>query len=539
MAYYKVLLVDDEPEIREGLQEVVDFATLGFEVVGEAGNGREALQLAETLEPDLIITDIRMPLMDGLTMAAEVRRILPTTQFVILSGYDDFEFARRAIELTALRYLLKPITSHEFIEVMLDVRARMDEEFKRRRDITRLKAHFEHSLPLLRERLLAALLRGEIEEAEAHKAAARYGMDLQSPGYLLAMIHITRRAERAATSAINDPELLSFAVGNIVSEVLTHKVPHYLLRHDGELAILIFLDGDSPASAAPAMAALEEARTNIQYYLKYPVYIGTSAPCASLSALPGSVRQAQSALNHAGLMEQSQVLSITDIVPGSANAATADEFALRSLSNSLKGGDAAKAKAIVRDVLQACQNRAATAQEYRACLLELMLVFIRVARDMDLPSPEDVQQDVIDELLRCPPFSQALQILSALCERFAGSVASSRASSARLLAEQAVEYMRAQYTQEDLSIEKVAQHLHISPSYFSALFKREMHKTVLQYITELRMDKAMTLLASSDLRTSEIATAVGISDPGYFSYAFKRHFGMSPSQVRKRTEGSS
>lgn len=534
MNIYKVLLVDDEPEIRDGLQEVVDFTALGFTVVGEAGNGREALQLAESLQPDLIITDIRMPLMDGLTMAAEVKKLMPTVQFVILSGYDEFEYARQAIEIMALRYLLKPITSQEFIAIMQDVHARMDEAFERRSDITRLQAHFDHSLPILRERLLASLLLGELEEAQALAMAQRYGMALQAERYLLGIIRTAHGEGAAQVPAMNDPELLTFAVGNIAGEIMSQYMQHYLLRYDGDLVLLMLLEDAAEERVHACLSALEEVRMNVQYYLKAPVYIGVSAPCDTLCALPGCIRQAHTALNHAGLVEQSQVICITDVAPGSRNAVLVDEYTLRQLSNSLKGGDAEKAEAIIHTVLEGCQQRAVSIQEYRACLLELLLVFVRVARDMDLPSPEDVQQDVLDQILKCPPLSQAIQILSALCENFAQAVTSNRASSARLLAEQAVEHMQAHYMEEDLSIEKVAGRLHISVSYLSALFKKEMHKTVLQYITELRMDKAMTLLASGTLRTSEIAVAVGISDPGYFSYAFKRHFGVSPSRVRKK-----
>jgi two-component system response regulator YesN len=108
---YRLLLVDDESDIREGLQEVVDFSSHGFEVVGEAANGLEAAQACERLQPDLVVTDIRMPLMDGLTMCRQVQKKLPTTRFIILSGYDDFEYAQQAIRMNCLGYLLKPISS--------------------------------------------------------------------------------------------------------------------------------------------------------------------------------------------------------------------------------------------------------------------------------------------------------------------------------------------------------------------------------------------------------------------------------------------
>ena len=177
---YRLLLVDDESEIREGLQEVVDFASYGFEVVGEAANGLEALQACERLAPDLVVTDIRMPLMDGLTMCQRVQKALPTTRFMILSGYDDFEYARQAIRMNCLGYLLKPISSTEFREMLAQARVKLDEEFAQRRDLNRLREHFRTSLPYLREMLLSSLLSGAVSAQEALQAAGRYGLPLEA-----------------------------------------------------------------------------------------------------------------------------------------------------------------------------------------------------------------------------------------------------------------------------------------------------------------------------------------------------------------------
>lgn len=535
---YKLMLVDDEPEIREGLQEVVDLRALGFEVVGEAANGVEGVRLAETLRPDLIITDIRMPLMDGLAMAAEIKKLLPTTHFIMLSGYDEFEYARQAIELMALRYLLKPISSAEFIQILKQVKRRMDEDFEKRRDLSMLRQHFETSLPQLREMLLRSLLSGNIDAEEALEVAARYRMDISSPAYTVAFVrlptgHINGRVR------IDDQELLSFAIKNIVGEVLAERLPHYLFHYDGMLAVLILLPGTDRQAFARTMDALDVLRQNTEHYLNWKTQIGVGALCASLTALPGCARQALSALNFTNTLEDSQVLSITDVLPASNTALSMDEYTLRVLGNSLKLGDAAQAEASVCSLLEICRQRELSPSEYRAYLLEILMVFIRTSRDVSLQIPDTVQQDVIDQLMLCPPLPKAAPLLQALCGHVARLITENRASSTRQLARQAVAYLQQNYMRADLTIEKVCNHLHISTSYFSALMKKEVHKTFLQYITELRMDRAMTLLVSSELKTAEIARQVGIGDPSYFSYAFKKHFGVSPSQARRSAEGAS
>ncbi len=532
---YTLLLVDDEPEIREGLQEVIDLPALGFSVVGEAGNGVEGLRLAEALRPDLIITDIRMPLLSGLSMAAQVKKVSPTTQFIILSGYDEFEYARQAIEITALRYLLKPISSVELVAVLEDVKRRLDEDFARRRDLTRLRAHFTSSLPLLRELLLSSLLAGKMDAERALPMAARYGMDLKSPAYAVAMVRMPL-PDTASPAEIDDPELLFFAVSNILSEVLASCPSHHLFHMDDMLAALLLLPaGDHPALSGAA-EALDAARQNVERCLGQPLQIGLSAPCEALSALPACTRQALSAVHHLGAQREGQVLCITDIAPSRGQAFIPDEYMLRVLNNNLKLGDAQQAASAVSSLLDAGSR--ATLSDWRAYLLEILMVFIRAARDLDLSAQEDALVAAQEQLMRCPPPAQAETVFTALCGRFAASVTESRASSSHLLAAEAAAYMQRHYMDEDLTMDKLCGHLHISSSYFGSLFKKETRKTFTQYLTEVRMDKAMTLLASTDLRTAEIAVRVGISDPSYFSYAFRRHFGVSPSAARGRRETS-
>ncbi len=531
---YKLLLVDDESEIREGLREVLDFAALGFEVVGEAGTGIEALRLAEALRPDLVITDIRMPLMDGLTMARQMSRELTTVRFIILSGYDEFEYARQAIEIPSMGYLLKPISADEFIHVLTEARVKLDEEFEKQRDLNRLQAHFHNSLPLLRQMVLSSLLSGEMDIDGALSAAQRYGMQLESPAYALALFRQPHPA-KDAKPAIDDPELRSFAVSNIAAEILTNKLRHELFHYSGMLAALLFLS-DEKDGFAHVVETLEEARQRIAYYVDCPILIGVSAPCSQLSGLPNGARQALSALNQSTLMGASQVLCITDMEPGSQGASAVDDHALHRLAAGLKLGEERQAQESVRILLSACEQKQIGLQAYRAYLLEILMVFIRTARDLALYSAalEERQAELMERFMLCPPLDEAGAMLSALCGEFTSAVRENRATTSLLLSERAVAYLREHYMDDALTIEKLCKHLHVSASYFSALFKKETHKTFVQYLTEIRMERATQLLASSDLTTAQIAAAVGIGDPSYFSYTFRKHFGIPPSQVRGR-----
>ncbi len=532
---YTLLLIDDEPEIRVGLREVISFEEYGFEVVGEAANGLEGIQKAEELRPDLIITDIRMPLMDGLTMCAEIRKVLPATQFMILSGYDDFEYARQAIELRTMAYLLKPISAEEFKQMLKDMRKKLDEEFARRKDLVQLKRHYHNSLPLLREMLLNSILSGGIAAQKALDNAKGYEMPLESPFYSLALMRMDHTAQDILQQ-MEESELLSFAVVNILKEVLNKGCTVYVFHYDGMLAALFLLQKNGTAIQEETIAALDEARRNVQHYLETSLLIGLSAAVPSLAQLPTAAQQAVSALQQSCMYDKNEVLCITDIEPGSTQAIAPDDSLMRALMSALKTNDAASIQENLKQLISVCEHRKLTLKAYRAYLMEIMVALFHIIRDMDVDERD--YESVLREVMRCPVPQQALTLLTDIYLKVSDDIASRRTDTGTRIAADAQAFLRENYGMENLNMEMLCAQVHISSSYFSMVFKKETGKTFHQYLTDLRMDKAMTLLAQGDVRTSEVARSVGIPDPSYFSYVFKKHHGISPSQVRRLQGGT-
>jgi two-component system response regulator YesN len=530
---YKLMLVDDESEIREGLREIIRFEELGFTVVGEAQNGIEALQLAENLSPDVILTDIRMPMMDGLTMCREIKKRLPTARFIILSGYDDFEYAQQAIELSSMRYLLKPISSVEFTKILQNVRATLDEEFRQRRDLSALRQNFEASLPLLREMLLSSLVSGGMSVESAVQSAHRYEIELDAPRYALALM----RVAGGGRGAIEDPELLRMAVGNIARDVLSREHRAHLFHYNDALAILFLLPDDSDEAFAGALAALERAQRDVEHYLSAKALVGVGARCEKLSQLGLCARQALAALEQSSILSSDQVLCATELEDRGGGEAVADPQTLRALTNAVKTCDKKETGRIVERLVDDLAAARPTPRVYRAYMMDVCVTIMHMARD--LAAGEDEPGDfekTLEALMRCPPPNRAKAFLNSYCAAIVSEIGESRVTSSQRLVNQAVEILMSDFSRADMTIEVVCQRLHISTSYFSVLFKRETKKTFHQYLTDLRMDRAMTLLAVEMARTAEAAEAVGIPDPSYFSYAFKKHFGVSPSQARKRKE---
>ena len=173
MEEYRVLLADDEEEIRTGISRKIDWAALGFSLVGEAGNGEEALELAEQLRPDVVLTDIKMPFLDGLELCRRLRQSLPAAKLVVFSGFDDFEYARQAVSMGVSEYILKPINAPELMEVLNKLREQLDRQRLERRDMETLRRRYEESLPILRELFYTRLLSGQLPADQVRDRAAR------------------------------------------------------------------------------------------------------------------------------------------------------------------------------------------------------------------------------------------------------------------------------------------------------------------------------------------------------------------------------
>ncbi len=305
----------------------------------------------------------------------------------------------------------------------------------------------------------------------------------------------------------------------------------HVFHYHGELAALILLESKEESAFPACVDWLEEVRQAVSHYLEICAMVGVSAPVMRLDHLHSCAVQALSALDQCAILDDGALLCSTDLEPGSQQRLVIGDLCQRRLGKALKLGDMGDVRCILEGLLSECREAKPTPAVYRAYLLEICMMLLRTARDV---SVEIDLSGYLDQLMNCPPPEQAFKLLMEMSQRFSAQVTEDRASSSRSLARQAVEYMAANYRDPELTMEKLCGQLHISPSYFSVLFKRETKKTFVQYLTELRMDKAMSLLTGTEMKTVQIAQEVGIPDPSYFSYSFKKSFGISPSQARKR-----
>ena len=235
MFKYKVLLVDDEEEVTNMIEERIDWAGLGFEVAGKAQNGVKALELSEKVQPDVVITDIKMPYMNGLELARYMKQENPGVRILILTGFDEFEYAKEAVHLEIDEYILKPVNADELSECLSRLKSVLDKERDEKLNVIKLEQYYADSLPALRVNFFCSLIEGRILEGEVSKFLSDYKISLPGPYYCCAVMHTSQNHVPDGMS----PLLLSMSVQREVQERLSARWDCRYFTYLGNI-VLIF-----------------------------------------------------------------------------------------------------------------------------------------------------------------------------------------------------------------------------------------------------------------------------------------------------------
>ena len=525
MDLYRALLVDDEEDIRVGISRKMDWEGLGFTLVGEAENGQDALELAETLQPDVVLTDIKMPFMDGLELCRLLSARLPACKFIVFSGFDEFEYAKQAIRMNVSEYILKPINAAELSAVLQKLRDQLDRERAERQDVETLRSRYEESLPVLRELFYTNLLDGRIPADQVPERAARLEIDLSGEGWVAALVHLHGVAGRGELLALSVKQLLD---ENLAVEGCCSKA----FLYNDAVAVAASFHGDF--SVYDFIGAVDRVCALAESYLGLTLTVGVGAPCAGPGGLSQSAAGARSALDYRQLVGSGRAIYIGDLEPDAGGRLSFEERDERALTTAVKLGDEAAVRTACEGLADRLRASGLTMAKCSLFFLELLTFLLKLTRSADL-EPEEVFGPGFNGAVQVTDF-ESPEALAAWCAqrclRIRELIRLRRTDSAGRTVEKAKDFIHAHYGDSELSVEMLCEHLHLSPAYFSTLFKREVGMSFTAYVTVVRMEAAGEALRTTEEKTYLIARRCGYEDPNYFSYVFKRHFGMSPTKFR-------
>ncbi len=540
-ALYSIVVVDDEAVIRDGIRRHIDWEAHGYRFIAACEDGPTAMEVVAGDPPDVLLTDISMPFLNGLELADVVRREYPRTKIVLLTGYDRIEYAQEAVQLRVSSFLLKPITPQELKDVLAELKEELDREYREMRDRDRLARQLRESLPLLRERFLNRLIQGGVRSDQI--AEGFQLCDLRLPDRWIVVVALDSDIDPGdgAADALTRNEIDQLVVRNTLGSLSGDVEP---LASFGDIAgrVVFLIDGGTVGAAAQrARECAEQLRACLKPVLGTTVSVGVGTPVDGPGGLSIGYKRAVSALSYRFVAGPDRVTEYAEFSGETAVDDRRSELealtpAILSFSPVGAGfGDSRHQIAEVIDQLRAAGGDIGRSQ---SVLFRVLSRFLDWIDELGIEDSAVFDSESPFDILRSfKTLDQVEQWFNAVLEQLEAELQHKREHRAARKAGEAREFIRSNYTNPDLSLEDVCRAIGAGTSYFSQFFKTHTGKTFVEYLTAVRVEEAQKLLVSSSLLTYEIAAQVGFRDANYFSIIFKRVTGKTPTEFRKLNSG--
>lgn len=522
----KVFLVEDESVVRQALRDNIPWQQYGYRFVGEAGDGEMALPMIRKTVPDVLITDIKMPFMDGLALSHIVRAEFPDMKIVIISGYDDFEYARQAISEGVDEYLLKPITRSSLQKALADLREKIEAEREQKNYLKKFESEMQEYEQYALRSFFEKVFEGKLSAQELYEEAGRQGLEINASGYNLILLGVQDDLcrEDILRYFLRFPECIVFRWNmNTYGVLLMGEQKLLRGRTDTHM--------DYIERACRATADREW-------------YVAAGEPVERFSQLSACYRQVNHRYACRYLAPEQHVLT----------GELAEKYGTAGGGESFGGMDANKVDPeIIRGFL--ANGQRTEIDEFVGSYMDSLggVVASRLFRDYLLLNIQFTAQAYIESIgckqkefleavgaeriqeMVTDPGTMETYIRTMLAEALRLRDEKQQSQGKKVL-QTALDYIDRNYTRPGLSLNEVAQAIGVSPNYFSGMFSQEMEMTFVEYVTNRRMEQAKRFLKDGVLPASQIAAAVGYRDAHYFSFVFKKTVGVSPREWRAKNQ---
>ncbi len=539
MGLYRIMLVDDEEEVRTSMIKTMKWEEAGFVVVGDAENGKDALEKIEIYEPDVILTDIKMPYMDGLELARQLKENYPSTRIVVFSGFDDFEYAKQAIKCNVTEYILKPVNGEELTAILIKIRDSLNKEMEEKRSLETLRESYKKNLPLLKEHFFLDLVHGKVDaDTIALKLQEFKLQNLIGSSVVVACTEISLKQEKRNISSQYKEELyLTLSVERCLEEKLSGIYEYVLFHSGGRIHMIIALK--EAQSLSHLMVLLNHACKECKRIHDIDITVGLGEAYPEIEQAKRSYKEAKAALGYQKIMGKGSTIYIKDMEP--LNHRKPMEFLEENeLIAAIKFGNKEDILECIHQIFDKMEELKLHTIEHQLNILSFIHMIVKLLNDTGIDTLKifDNTVDLNDLIISLQDSNDFKRWLLQVCNKISDHIGTDRENVTQSIINSAKLLIEKFYSDPLLSVEVLCQHLHITPTYFSTIFKKETGQSYVSYLTRLRMEKAKEFIELSDEKTYVIARKVGYEDPNYFSYVFKKQFGVSPSRYRGKRENT-
>lgn len=538
----KVFLVEDEVIVREGIRDNIDWNSAGLDFCGEASDGELALPMIRQEKPDILITDIKMPFVDGLALSRMVKAEMPWVKIIILSGYDEFQYAKEAIGIGVTEYILKPVSGAKLLETVKNVQAQIEREQEQQTFSTQFHKEMSEFENFQKKQLFIDLISKKLSVPELLDRARRLDIELSAQTYnvILFTCYIDQENPEQYSERIIE-------LNERIEDVFSNR--HHMLLFRRELSGWAVLSKGSLHEPADAVTrrCINELVSVIEEWPEISYFIGAGTPVNRLSDISKSFSTASRAFSHRYTMEKNQAVFYDDLP--TRNFSQDDHLSIKGIDAAklhndnvdhfLRSGLKETIADFVESTTQSYGSEMMASETFRQYLA--IQVFLNAAIFLtDLGIDKENLIEMCGDLNRVSSVISDLEDTRLYVMDVLNAALTLRDSFSsqhyRDLMTNAQNYIKKNYSSEDFSLNEVARAVNVSPTYFSVIFSQEMGLTFTEYLTNVRMEKAQELLRCTSMKSSEIGYAIGYKNAHYFSFIFKKLTGMTPREYRSSAE---
>ncbi|MBO5007903.1 MAG: AraC family transcriptional regulator [Clostridia bacterium] len=535
---YDLMIIDDELSTIHGLKKHVDWESYGIKIIATASSGNEALEKIYKYKPQIVISDIKMPELTGLELAKIIKKDMPETKFLFISGYDDMEFINSAFSVNASNYILKPINLTALTECIEQIIKSLKSEEEEKAHALKMEMQMFHSLPLLHDRFFKRLVCGNMSDRDINKQLELLNLDFNSQeSYFVVICNIDDYKKTFSTQSERDKNNNIFSILNISKELLTEACKVHVMTNSPN-EIMFIIQADKYDTFYPI---LQNIQTKILEILSISLTIGIGEKVTGIENLPKSYMGAMNAISKKIIHGKKQIITAENFEAN--NLVQLKSYVLidvDDLLEALKIADKSKIEKIIRSIFNQLLNTDLTRLNqiqyinYQLVLCATNFSVTHMCFSDDIQELKNNSLDLLEKIETLDEMQEIiLQYYFSVCDAY--SQKKSDKFSELILQIQNI--IKSRYY-ENITIKDIADEVFLTPTYICLLFKQETGMTINEYLTQTRIEVSKELIADKSNKLTDIAYLVGYADSSYFTKQFKKNTGFTPKEYRNNIKQS-
>lgn len=533
----KVLLVDDEASEREGLRDYMPWEQLGLEVCGEATDGIQGIKLINDLNPEIVISDIKMPGMDGIEFATQLKKISPDTKLIFISGYQEFEYARKAIMLNAFGYVLKPVNFNKLVEILDKVVAQIKEDQLSTQEKEELRKQISENRQYLQQKFLLDLILYSKRHRKdtLYKRADYLGLSFPYSFFSVAVVSIDDYSEIEGKLSEEGKQFLNTIILNTFKGIsLCDACLHIAQVQDGMFTVIMNTSRSGIKFKDELTVAFEDFLKQLSDSCTNTATIGISDFCSQIGETQILYRHALAATKAKWTLGMGQIIFTSDISIGPCSMLDTQNYSdqIHEISQYVLAGDSQNAKESLHVLFEVMKGEECPPQQY---IQNIGLALVNECRQILMEIEEDPEQvlgsyvTISDTVFHIETMRGLETWLTSILQKVSHQIQEKRKAKNNRLVDTICDIVNSRYD-ENIGMEDIAGEVFFSSNYIRKVFKDETGHTISDYLLQVRMKRTLELMKNPKLHVYDIGKKVGYDNSSYFGQVFKQYYGVTPKE---------